>query len=165
MTVHLEIKILNFFINDQEAYKCTAQILNNDNRRTPTKTVKPKITKPNTLVTYISAKEEEKNREMNEILQMFETVTKKLEKLDNIETDMKEIKKSLEFAHAEINDLKKENKLMMINQTKAEEIIEILEQDKNTLPESKDENTTEMIHKLLESKLEIEDAQNKVKID
>jgi hypothetical protein len=33
----------------------------------------------------------------------------KLEKLDGIEADMKEIKNSLEYAHAEIADLKKES--------------------------------------------------------
>ena len=39
---------------------------------------------------------------------MFSTMMKKLEKLDAIESDMKQIKHSLEFAHAEITDLKKE---------------------------------------------------------
>ena len=33
------------------------------------------------------------------------------------------------------------------------------------IPESEKENTTEIIHDLLESKLEMTDAQNKVKID
>jgi hypothetical protein len=40
----------------------------------------------------------------------------KLEKLDAIEADMKEIKHSLEFAHAEIADLKK--KAIPAKQTK-----------------------------------------------
>ena len=56
-----------------------------------------------------NAKEEERNGEMKQIYAMFDTVMKKLEKLDNIETDVKEIKKSFEFAYAEIVDLKKEN--------------------------------------------------------
>jgi hypothetical protein len=45
---------------------------------------------------------------MKEIHNMFSTMMKKLEKLDAIESDMKQIKHSLEFAHAEITDLKKE---------------------------------------------------------
>jgi hypothetical protein len=51
---------------------------------------------------------------------------KKLEKLDSIETDMQQIKTSLEYAHAEIEDLKKENEIMKANQVKAVEKIENL---------------------------------------
>ena len=51
---------------------------------------------------------------------------KKLEKLDSIETDMKQIKTSLEYAQAEIEDLKKENEIMKVNQVKAVEKIENL---------------------------------------
>jgi peptidoglycan hydrolase CwlO-like protein len=57
----------------------------------------------------------------------------KLEKLDAIEADMKEIKHSLEFAHAEIADLKKENDTSKANQAEAKEKIEKLEQDNTTL--------------------------------
>ena len=118
---------------------------------------------------------------------MFQIVLKKLEKLDSIETDMKEIKTSLEYAHAEIEDLKKENEILMkANQVKAVERIENLERTENTLrekvidlqarsmrdnllffnmPESNEEDTTEMIHKLLETKMGMEDARTKVKID
>jgi hypothetical protein len=53
-------------------------------------------------------KEDEKTIDMKEIHNMFSTMMKKLEKLDAIESDMKQIKHSLEFAHAEITDLKKE---------------------------------------------------------
>ena len=123
---------------------------------------------------------------MEKIYSMFETVMKKLEKLDNIDTDMKEIKKLLEFAHAEIDDLRKENASIKIKQVKTEERIETLERKRNSLcdivinlqarsmhynllffnmPENKDENTTKMIHEMLETKLEIEDACSKVKID
>ena len=99
---------------------------------------------------------------------------------------MREIKKSLEFAHAEIDDLKKENASIKMKQAKTEERIETLEQERNGLrnkvidlqarsmrdnlfffnmPENKEENTTEMIHEMLETKLGIEDARSKVKID
>ncbi|CAB3981030.1 Hypothetical predicted protein [Paramuricea clavata] len=121
---------------------------------------------------------------MRQIHQMFTTMMTKLEKLDAIEADMKEMKHSLEFAHAEIADLKKENDTSKANQAK--EKIEKLEQDNTTLrnkivdlqarsmrdnllffniPERDKENTTEMIHELLETKMEIHDARNKVKID
>ena len=45
--------------------------------------------------------EKEKQVNMSEIHQMFATMSK-LEKLDGIETDMKEIKLSLEYAHADM---------------------------------------------------------------
>jgi hypothetical protein len=72
---------------------------------------------------------------------------------------------------------------MKVDQAKAAERIEKLERDNNTLrdkvidiqarpmrnnllffnmPESEGENTTEMINHLLESKMEVEDAQNKL---
>ena len=75
---------------------------------------------------------------------------------------------------------------MKADQAKAAERIEKLERDNNTLrdkvidiqarsmcdnllffnmPENEGENTTEMIHHLLESKMEVEDARNKLKID
>lgn len=99
---------------------------------------------------------------------------------------MKEIKHSLEYAHAEIADLKKENEEIKANQNQAREKIDKLEHDNATLrnkivdlqarsmrdnllffnmPEHDKENTTELIHELLEKKLEIHDARNRVKID
>jgi FtsZ-binding cell division protein ZapB len=168
------------------ASKRVAQNSNNENLCTPTKAVKSKIPKPNTPVMQLNEKEEEKRSKMKEIYDMFKTVMKKLEKLDNIEADMKVFRKSLDYAHEEIADLKNANKTMKVVQAKAAERIEKLERDNNTLrdkvvdiqarskhenllffnmPESEGENTTEMIHHLLESKMEVEDARNKVKID
>jgi FtsZ-binding cell division protein ZapB len=170
----------------QHATKRAALNSNDYNLCTPTKTVKTKVPKPNTPVTQTKMKEEKKSNEMKEIYGMFTTVIKKLEKLDNIEADMKEIKKSLDYACAEMEDLKNENKLMKLDQAKAAERDNKLERDNNTLrdkvidlqarsmrgnllffniPESEKENTTEIIHDLLESKLEMTDARNKVKID
>ena len=106
---------------------------NSFNLCTPTEAVKSKIPKPNTPVMQAKEKEEEKSSEMREINDMFKTVIMKLEKLDKIEADVNDIKKSLEYAHAEIQDLKKENKIMKKEQAKAEERIEKLEVDKNTL--------------------------------
>ena len=54
------------------------------------KSSKIKTPKPNTPVMQLNEKEEEKRCEMKEIYDMFKTVMKNLEKLDNIEADMKE---------------------------------------------------------------------------
>ena len=123
---------------------------------------------------------------MKEIHNMFSTMMKKLEKLDAIESDMKQIKHSLEFAHAEINDLKKEQETAKASSNDAKKRIEKLEEDNATLrdkivdiqarsmrdnllffniPENDKENTTELIHELLESKMEIKEARSNVKID
>ena len=45
---------------------------------------------------------------------------------------MKEIKKSLDYAHPEIEDLKNENKLMKLDQAKATERIGNLERGDST---------------------------------
>jgi small-conductance mechanosensitive channel len=103
-----------------------------------------------------------------------------------IESDMKQIKHSLEFAHAEINDLKKEQETAKASSNDAKKRIEKLEEDNATLrgkivdiqarsmrdnllffniPENDKENTTELIHELLESKMEIKEARSNVKID
>ena len=92
----------------KQATKRAAQNLNITNPCTPLKTVKTKIPKPNTPERRMEEKGE-KEVDMRQIQQMFSTMMTKLEKLDGIEADMKEIKHSLEYVHAEIADLKKEN--------------------------------------------------------
>ncbi len=163
--------------DSKQATKRTAQNLNITNPCTPLKAVKTKIPKPNTPERRMEEKEGEKE---------VSTMMSKLEKLDGIEADIKEIKHSLEYAHAEIADLKKENETNKVNQEQARERIGKLEQDNATLhnkivdlqarsmrdnllffniPERDQENTTEIIHELLETKMEIRDARNQVKID
>ncbi|XP_028394412.1 protein unc-13 homolog C-like [Dendronephthya gigantea] len=170
----------------QQATKCAAQNLNNSNLCTPAKPVKSKIPKYNTPEKRLEDNEGKKEVDMGQIQQMFESMMMKLEKLDSIEFDVKEIKKSLEFAHAEIDDLKKENEKMKDNQDKARERIEKLEHDNVTMrnkivdlqarsmrdnllffniPERDQENTTDIIHELIETKMGMTDAKEKVKID
>ena len=177
----------------QHASKRSAQNSNISNPCTPNKTVKTKNQKSNTPESKTKEEQEGQSNEMSEIHDMFATMMKKLEKLDSIETklnnmeiNMAEIKESLEYAHAEIADLKKENEYSKENQAQARERIEILERDNKTMrdkiidiqarsmrdnllffnmPELEKENTTEMIHELLESKIGITDARNTVKID
>ena len=123
---------------------------------------------------------------------MMKAMMQKLEKLDSIDTrvktvekDLKSVKESIEFAHAEIKDLKKESETRKQTDEATKQRIEKLEKENEILnksiidlkarsmrdnllfyniPESKDENTTEIIHKLLEEKLKIEDSY-KIKID
>ena len=170
----------------KQANKRAAQNLNNSNLCTPVKSVKAKIQKPNTPDRVMEGREETKEVDLHEIQQMFTAMMMKLEKLDNIEADMKEIKHSLEYAHAEIADLKKENETNKANQERDRARINKLEEDNATLcnkivdlqarsmrdnllffniPERDQGNTTEIIHELLKSKMEIDDAQNRIKID
>lgn len=124
---------------------------------------------------------------------MMKAMMKKLEKLDSIDTrvktvesDLKSVKESIEFAHAEIRELKKDNETRKKTDETTKERIEKLEKENEILnksvndlksrsmrdnllfyniPESKDEDTTNIIHKLLEEKLHLEDASKKIKID
>ena len=170
----------------QEATKRSAQNLNKTHLCTPSKPVKSKIQKPNTPDRRMEEKEEEKEIDMREIQQMFTIMMGKLEKLDGIEADMKEIKHSLEYAHAEIADLKRENETTRANQEQARTKLEKLEKDNATLrdkivdiqarsmrdnllffniPEQDKEVTTEIIHNLLETKFQIKDAKEVIEID
>ena len=98
--------------NKQQATKRSAQNLNKTHLCTPSKPVKSKIQKPNTPDRRM---DEEKEIDMREIQQMFTIMMGKLEKVDGIEADMKEIKHSLEYAHAEIADLKRENEITTVS--------------------------------------------------
>jgi FtsZ-binding cell division protein ZapB len=156
----------------QQATKRSAQNLNKTHLCTPSKPVKSKIQKPNTPDRRMEEKEEEKEIDMRKIQQMFTIMMGKLEKLDG----MKEIKHSLEYAQAEIADLKRKNETTRANQEQARTKLEKLEKDNATLrdkivdiqarsmrdnllffniPEQDKEVTTEIIHNLLETKFQI----------
>ena len=87
----------------------TAQKLNNSNLCTPVNTVNTKIPKPNAPVRMMEGKDETKEVNMQDVQRISTAMMAKLEKLDNIEADMREIKHSLEFSHQEIAGLRKEN--------------------------------------------------------
>ena len=177
---------LDKMADKRHATRRTAQKLNNSNLCTPVNTVNTKIPKPNTPVRIMEGKDETKEVNMQEVQRMFTAMMAKLEKLDNIEADMKEIKHSLEFAHQEIADLRKENEANKAKQERDRARIDKLEEDNATLrtkmvdlqarsmrdnllffniPEREQENTTEIIHELLESKMGIDDARSRIKID
>ena len=168
------------------ATRRTGQKSNNSNLCTPVKSVNTKIPKPNTPVRIMEGKDETKEVNMQEVQRMFTAMMAKLEKLDNIEADMKEIKHSLEFAHQEIADLKEENEANKAKHERDRARIDKLEEDNATLHseivdlqarfmrdnllffnilEREQENTAEVIHELLESKMGIDDAQSRIKID
>ncbi|CAB3979580.1 Hypothetical predicted protein [Paramuricea clavata] len=96
------------------------------------------------------------------------------------------MKDSIEFVHAEVIDLKKENESRKAGETKMDERVKKLEDLNTTLrnrvidlqtrsmrdnlifyniKESKDENVTDIIHNVLENQLELENAKSSVKID
>ena len=120
--------------------KHSAQNTNNSLKKTPIKS------NQNTKMEDKSTKKEmNKNLgsevKLQDIFELISCMSKKMEKLDiiqenmeNIQTELKEVRKSIEYAHKKA-------------------------------PEESDENTTAMIHKLLEEKLGFEDAAMKIKID
>ena len=163
-----------------------AQSINNSLTYTPSKPVKAKNTKLN------DTKEVKDEEEDLDVKGMFEMIMTKLGKLDIIEkrmeifeTELKEVKDSIEFAHSELHDLKKECKKIDKSEEESKQRLDNLEQ-KNTflnnrvidlqarsmrdnlifynIKENDGENTTEVIHSLLESHFGIENAKA-VKID
>jgi hypothetical protein len=99
---------------------------------------------------------------------------------------MNDVKDSVEYAHTEIKDLKTENEMRKVSTEETKQRIEKLEKENQMLINSvvdlkarsmcdkllffniqgtEKENTTGIIHKLLEEKMEMEDAARKVKID
>ena len=139
--------------------------------------------------------EEETKKEikLEDIHNMMQIMMKKLDKLElieenikTVEQDLKDVKDSIEFAHAEIHDLKKDSEARKKTDDETRRQIEKLEKDNANLnnsiidlkarsmrnnlifyniEEHERENTTEIIHKLLEEKMDIQDAATKIKID
>ncbi|CAB4026051.1 Hypothetical predicted protein [Paramuricea clavata] len=179
----------------KQAGKRTAQSLNISSTTTPTKPVRSKISKANSEENIVDQSEDGETINLKSIHDMMKAMMKKLEKLDSIDTrvktvesDLKSVKESIEFAHAEIRELKKDNENRKKTDETTKERIEKLEKEKENeilnksvidlksrsmrdnlifynIPESKDEDTTNIIHKLLEEKLHLEDASKKIKID
>ena len=176
----------------KQAAKRSAQTLNISSTSTPTKPVRSKNSKSNSEENITDQSETDETINLKSIHDMMKAMMQKLEKLDSIDTrvktvenDLKSVKESIEFAHAEIKDLKKESETRKQTDEATKQRIEKLEKENEILnksvidlkarsmrdnllfyniPESKDENTTEIIHKLLEEKLQIEDSY-KIKID
>jgi hypothetical protein len=105
--------------------------------------------------------------------------------MESIEKDLNEVKNSVEFVHAEEQDLKKENEKAKKTEGEVQQRLEKLEQINPALnhgvidlqarsmrdnlifyniAEKTEENATELVHSLLESQFGIEDAKE-IKID
>jgi hypothetical protein len=104
--------------------KRSAQNLNNSSTNTPIKSVRTKIPKLNSTPNKSedeSSCEEVKLADIHNLIQIMVQKLDKLELIDgrlkSVESDLKEVKGLIEFAHAEVVDLKEENKI-----TKDEEI-------------------------------------------
>ena len=104
--------------------KRSAQNLNNSSTNTPIKSVRTKIPKLNSTPNKSedeSSCEEVKLADIHNLIQIMVQKLDKLELIDgrlkSVESDLKEEKGLIEFAHAEVVDLKEENKI-----TKDEEI-------------------------------------------
>lgn len=183
---HLDIHNCDNMGDRKQTSKCTAQKLNNSNQNSPSKTDRTKILKPN------DTKQDMEEENYLDVKGMFEIIIKKLSKLDTIdsrietiEKDLNEVKSSLEFVHTEVQDLKEEIKISKKTEAETKQRLEKLEQMNSTLnnrvidlqarsmrdnlifynlKESKDENTTEVVHSLIESHFGIEDAKS-IRID
>ncbi|CAB4004850.1 Hypothetical predicted protein, partial [Paramuricea clavata] len=135
----------------------------------------------------------DQNTKIEEIYALMKAMMKKLDTLEHIEKrikaveqDVKDLKTSLEYAHLEVVDIKKEfeeNKEVILEvQTKIQNLEETNRkiQDNITdlkarsmrdnllffnISEDENENTSETIYDILENKMGIEDAKNRVKID
>ena len=135
--------------------------------------------------------EEDKTTETSSVTSMFDMIMTKLGKLDiidnrmkSVEQELKEMKHSLEFVHAEVKDIKDENEKRKKTDGETQQRLEKLEQINTDLnnrvidlqarsmrdnlifynvEENEEENSTEIVHSLLESNFKM-DAKS-IKID
>ena len=134
-----------------------------------------------------------KSNKLDEIHNTLKIMMKKLDKLDMIEgrmktlkEDLRDVKTSMEYAHAQITDLKTSHEITTTFNKETKDRLDKLEKENAdlhngiidlkaqsmrdnlifyNLPEIEHENTTEMIHQLLEDKLGMKDVKVQVTID
>ena len=173
------------------ASKRSAQNTNNSTIKTPIKSNRDKTSEAKSTPNDMD-KNLKSEVKLEDLYEIISDMSKKLDKLDiiqenmqAIEQDLKEVKKSIEYAHKEIDDLKKENVRKAQVEKESTERIQKLEADNAALmnsvidlkarsmrdnllfynlPENRDENTTEVVQNLLAEKLGLENAKN-IKID
>jgi hypothetical protein len=177
----------------KHASKRSAQSLTISSNNTPMKSAKSKSIKQNDTPNMIVQEERENNTQLDEIHELLKVMARKLDKLDIIEEkvksaeeEMKGLKQSLEYAYAEIGDLKRQQELSKICDEETKKRIKSLENENTALHDSivdlkarsmrdnlvfyniseqEKEDTTAIIHSLLEDKFEVRDATNMIKID
>ena len=133
-----------------------------------------------------------KSNKLDEIHNTLKIVMKKLDKLDviegrmkTLEEDLRDVKTSMKYAHAQITDLKTSHEITMTFNKETKDRLDKLEKENAdlnngiidlkasmrdnlifyNLPEIEPENMTKMIHQLLEDKLGMKDVKVQVKID
>jgi hypothetical protein len=134
-----------------------------------------------------------KSNKLDEIHNTLKIVMKKLDKFDviegrmkTLEEDLRDVKTSMEYAHAQITDLKTSHEIITTFNKETKDRLDKLEKENAdlhngiidlkawsmrdnlifyNLPEIEHENTTKMIHQLLEDKLGMKDVKVQVKID
>ncbi|CAB3983606.1 Hypothetical predicted protein [Paramuricea clavata] len=175
------------------ASKRSIKSLNESLNKTPMKNKGSKIPKMSDSPMARGEKEEHKAINLEDIHSLIVTMNQKLNKLDTIEAqicemkkELNEVKHSVDYAHEEINDLKTESERKVKIQKETSDRIDKLEAENIKLhnavidlqarsmrdnlifyniQEREHENTTKIIHDLLEEKIGMVNAKETVKID
>ena len=162
-------------------------------QNTPNKVRNSENKTPKTSKKAMTTENPEEISKIDELYTMMKSVMAKLETLDlinerilSVEQNVKSLTKSIEFAHAEVTDLKEEMKQRKRTEEKNETRIGELEESNKRLQEtvvdlkarsmrdnllfhnieeSDEENCAEVIYSLLEEKLDMPDARQNIKID
>jgi tRNA threonylcarbamoyladenosine modification (KEOPS) complex Pcc1 subunit len=162
-------------------------------QNTPNKVRNSENKTPKTSKKAMTTENPEEINKIDELYTMMKSVMAKLETLDlinerilSVEQNVKNLTKSIEFAHAEVTDLKEEMKQRKRTEEKnVTRIGELEESNKrlqetvvdlkarsmrdnllfHNIEESDEENCAEVIYSLLEEKLDMPDARQNIKID
>ena len=127
----------------QHALKRSAQTLNNSSTNTPIKSAQNKISKLNNTPKKAEDERNTMEGKLDELHDMMKIVMTRLNKLEIIEERMKKVedgfkdlRESIDFAHAEVLDLKEDNKMRKIKDEEVRVKIEKLEEDNAALKNS-----------------------------
>jgi hypothetical protein len=162
-------------------------------QNTPNKVRNSENKTPKTSKKAMTSENPEEISKIDELCTMMKSVMAKLETLDlinerilSVEQNVTSLTKSIEFAHAEVADLKEEMKQRKWTEEKnVTRIGELEESNKrlqetvvdlkarsmrdnllfHNIEESDEENCAEVIYSLLEEKLDMPDARQTIKID
>ncbi|CAB3997350.1 Hypothetical predicted protein [Paramuricea clavata] len=143
--------------SQQQAPKRGVQNLNNSLSNTPSKSVRPKISKPN------ENKEGIKEEISPDVSSMFETIMSKLE-VEDLKKDNEKLKKTDVETQKRLQSLEEQNTILN------NRVIDLQARPMRdnlvfyNIEENEEENTTETLQSFLESRLGIENAKS-IKID
>jgi tRNA threonylcarbamoyladenosine modification (KEOPS) complex Pcc1 subunit len=177
----------------QQPSRGSTQEFSKSAQNTPNKVTNSENKTPKTSKKAMTSENPEEINKIDELYTMMKSVMAKLETLDlinerilSVEQNVKSLTKSIEFAHAEVTDLKEEMKQRKRTEEKIVTRIGELEESNKRLQEtvvdlkarsmrdnllfhnieeSDEENCAEVIYSLLEEKLDMPDARQNIKID